>query len=129
MNKIKRVLPIVENSLWLFPETRDDDKLLYFAVCTHILEVRGETIADYTVEQFLTTNNLPPFETVRRARQKIQAEVPSLRGKRRAERMERQEVFRQFAKERASSDYYPKERCSKQGNKDKTLAPSIAQGV
>lgn len=121
MNKIKRVLPIVETALWVFPEVRDDDRLLYFTVCSRILKIRGENIADYTVEQFLTTNNLPPFETVRRARQKLQAEIPSLRGKRRAERMERQEVFRQFARERASSDYSQKNDAQSKGTKIKPL--------
>ena len=67
-NKVKRIL---ENN----PETRSDDWLL-------ILEVWKECIStDITVETLLKNHielNVPNFESIRRCRQKIQADNPHL---------------------------------------------------
>lgn len=72
MNELTRVSEIVKHILETEPETRNNDGLLYVKVCQYFnpsidLFPFGVVMAN------LNSYNLPPAETVRRARAKIQA--------------------------------------------------------
>lgn len=83
---------IVRAILFTFPESRDSDDLLYSKV------IRNYGAEGYSVEEFLAHRselNVPPFETVRRTRQKLQAAYPDLRGKRYVEK-KRKELEKEY---------------------------------
>ena len=77
------------------PETRDNDDLLYLEMLLKI-----ENAAYYSVNWFLTHRTeigAPTFETVRRARQKAQAENPELLGTRTEGRRRAEKEYYEFA--------------------------------
>lgn len=79
MNSIKRISNLVKEQLTDCPETRDNDMLLYYRVCDKIDS--GALMLPFgMVIVNLKQYKLPAFETVRRTRQKLQAEYPQLRG-------------------------------------------------
>ena len=91
---IKSVHRNVELILMADKETRDNDDLLYVTFAEWL------GLTDKTFGTVFTNRKelgLPPYETVRRARQKVQAEHPELRGKRYKARQEAEEVFREYA--------------------------------
>lgn len=73
----KRVLEALKQS----PMARNCDNWLYYSICKEVL---AETKIDIDTLSFtdalLKRNalNLPPFESVRRSRQKLQAQYPEL---------------------------------------------------
>lgn len=79
MKNIKRTQDLVKYFLETHPETRNSDDLLYFKICEYLnkgcLHLSFATV-------LLNRNrfNLPPFESVRRSRQKLQAAFPELAG-------------------------------------------------
>lgn len=75
--ELKAVSEIVKSVLTCIPETRNDDDLLYM----HVINIQHKGIIGMTVVEFLTNRKewgVSGFETVRRSRQKIQAEYPEL---------------------------------------------------
>lgn len=75
--ELKAVSEIVKSVLQCIPETRNDDDLLYM----HVINIQNKGIIGMTVVEFLTNRKewgVSGFETVRRSRQKIQAEFPEL---------------------------------------------------
>lgn len=87
-----------------FPETRDDDYKLWLVVITEEAGHLGnyEMLKNLSVERFLTNvskSGFTRFDTVSRARRKLQAKYPELRGttKVRAARADREELFKEFA--------------------------------
>lgn len=81
MARIKDIKPIVACILQEDSRTRDDDNLLYLLVLRHYAQVADIDLGSLTVPHFLLTlsgSPLPGFESVRRARQKVQAERPDL---------------------------------------------------
>lgn len=73
MSKLKTTKALVRSILETKEETRNSDMLLYLEVC----KVINPQVLNYTfgsVLLWLDKYNLPPFESVRRARQKIQEE-------------------------------------------------------
>lgn len=64
------------------PRTRNSDDLLYLSVIRHISAINGVRLEDLRVIDFLSDKQVkqqfPPFETVRRTRQKVQEKNPSL---------------------------------------------------
>lgn len=90
---------LVKDILEQIPETRNSDMLLYFVICNR----KNATALDMpfgTVILGLDEYNLPPFESVRRARQKAQAECPHLAASDVVElfRSENEEIYRDFAR-------------------------------
>lgn len=79
MKDIKRTSDIVKEILERKPETRNSDDELYFEVCK---KINPDAIAKpfYMVVLHRKEHSLPPFESVRRARQKLQASYPELCG-------------------------------------------------
>lgn len=79
MKNIKRTSDIVKEILINCPQARNSDDLLYINVCRKLSPM-------ICTQQFQTVLlnrralKLPPYESVRRARQKLQASYPELRG-------------------------------------------------
>lgn len=70
---LKQTKTLVRYILSKYEDARNSDMALYLRVC----EIRNEqslTMPFYEVLQNLKELNLPPFESVRRARQKVQEE-------------------------------------------------------
>ena len=79
MKNIKKTQDLVKHFLETQPDTRNSDDLLYFKVCEH-LNKRCLNMSFATVILNRNHFHLPPFESVRRSRQKLQAAFPELAG-------------------------------------------------
>lgn len=99
MAKIITIHQMVENILKQYPGTRDDDRELiqtlygkYYGV--DFYKPWGAVIKD---------RNLPSFESIRRARQRVQEMDESLRGSKASEdaRLAKQEEYLEYAREGA----------------------------
>lgn len=79
LNNVKRrVKALLESK----PDTRNSDNLLYLEVIKQIATEIGEDIENVPMVTFieqLSNSPYPPFESVRRTRQKVQAENPELK--------------------------------------------------
>lgn len=102
MNKSKELAnttDLVKQILESFPQARNSDMVLYVKVCE---KMNAEAINKpfWYVLVNLKEFNLPNIETVRRTRQKIQADNPYLAGDANveAQRMLNEETFREYAK-------------------------------
>ena len=78
MKRIRRTNDIVKDILETVPEARNSDMLLYYRVCER-LNHNSIGLPFGIVIVNLKELNLPPFESVRRTRQKLQASYPELR--------------------------------------------------
>ena len=79
MKRIKGTSKIVEQVLIEVPATRNSDDLLYLKVCERI----NPMVLAIGFEEVLRNRNkygLPPFESVRRTRQKLSSQYPELCG-------------------------------------------------
>lgn len=100
LKKIKaRVLRILQEK----PQARNSDNLLYLYVIREIAEEQQINLNFISIEDFLITMPIsvfPPFESVRRARQKAQAENKELSADSAVEvfREEFRKEFRKFAR-------------------------------
>lgn len=96
LKKIKaRVLRILQEK----PQARNSDNLLYLYVIREIAEEQQINLNYISIEDFLITipvSVFPPFESVRRARQKAQAENKELSADSAVEVF--REEFRKFAR-------------------------------
>lgn len=97
--ELKAVSKIVKSVLQCIPETRNDDDLLYM----HVINIQNKGIIGMTVVEFLSGRKewgVSGFETVRRSRQKIQAEYPELSASTSCTeaRKEYETEFREFAR-------------------------------
>ena len=102
MNDLKAVSAIVKNILMENTRARNDDNVLYHMVLNHVSNRNGIDIQSMTVPVFLMKMKeygLPGFETVRRSRQKVQADNPELEGTEstRRKRAKQEAVYREFA--------------------------------
>lgn len=102
MNDLKAVSAIVKNTLMENTRARNDDNVLYLMVLNHVSNRNGIDIQSMTVPVFLMKMKeygLPGFETVRRSRQKVQADNPELEGTEstRRKRAKQEAVYREFA--------------------------------
>lgn len=81
MDELKSTAKLVKSILIEDKNARNSDDFLYYLVCKTVLknhDVDIKTIPFETALLWRKVYKLPPFETVRRARQKIQAECPEL---------------------------------------------------
>ena len=103
MLNLYKTSEIVKEVLETIPETRNSDSYLYLKVLEYISEKEGYGLKFMTVQYFLENISFygfPPSESVRRARQKLQAKYPHLRGNSvvGAHRAAREEEHRAYAK-------------------------------
>lgn len=106
LNELQDTTAIVQKLLIEKPETRNSDGILYVKVLEYISKQLGVLFPfqQYTVEHiFANTATLPvpPFETVRRSRQKLQRAFPELAATERIrrKRADKEAAFRAYAKE------------------------------
>lgn len=85
---------LVKEVLEKHPATQDDDFKLYARVCW-ILSEDKKNMGFYEALYHHEKYNLPSYESVTRARRKIQEEREDLRGKKRKRRKELAEEYRQ----------------------------------
>lgn len=103
MNELKNITKLVKLVLDQDEKARNSDSYLYFRILKILGERKGIDVNNTPVTLFLlnmTKWGFPPFESVRRTRQKIQAECPELAGndKVMSMRAEREQEFREFAR-------------------------------
>lgn len=77
------------------PETRDDDMKLY-AIFVHKTVRISSSVGFYEALYNHSKYNLPSYESVTRARRKVQEENPNLQGEKRTKRLEMEEEYRQY---------------------------------
>ena len=106
MNKateLKTTTDIVKDILERNEDARNSDNVLYVKVCAVIGREHGIDINSMSMPTFLLNlkeHGFPAFETVRRTRQKLQAENEELRASSTVEgfRMLNEEIFREYAR-------------------------------
>ena len=106
MNKAKRIKGVerlVKTILKQDERTRNSDSFLYFEVLKRIGAENGIDIEGMSITSFLLTlsnSPFPPFESVRRARQKLQNKFPELSANSVVEayRAENEVVYREYAR-------------------------------
>lgn len=102
--ELKNTTTLVKAILEENKQARNSDSFLYFQVLKRLGKEKGLDLDYISVTVFLLHMaewGFPPFESVRRTRQKLQAEFPELSANRTvaAHRTENEKVFRQFARE------------------------------
>lgn len=103
LRELQSTSHIVKEILEKFPEARNSDNVLYVKVCAEIGNANGIDINKMSMPHFLLhlkNYNMPMFETVRRARQKIQAEHKHLAANAdvEAQRMLNEDDFKNYAR-------------------------------
>jgi hypothetical protein len=103
MDNIRNTAKLVKEVLLNDKMARNSDNYLYYIICKAKLKGLGIDIKSLSLQDGLLHRSeygLPAFETVRRSRQKIQADNPALAGTAEIEaiRMIREESFREFAR-------------------------------
>lgn len=94
MGRLDTMQNKVEWALTKYPKTRDNDRLL---ICVIYEGFYNADISHRTFKDVALDEAIPNFETIRRCRQKAQAERPELRGKKDRERLDRQKEYVEFA--------------------------------
>ena len=102
MQKLLNTSKMVKLALTVCPETRNSDSFLYLKIIEQMAIDKGMNIQQMSLPSFLENFQkwgFPCFETVRRTRQKLQAEFPELASNETvaAFRANREEVFREYA--------------------------------
>lgn len=106
MNKVKELKTtkgLVKAILTDVPQTRNSDSLLYLKVLQRIAETNDINIENLSVPAFLLeleNSQFPCFESVRRARQKLQVSFPELAASKKVQefRAENEYVYGEFAR-------------------------------
>ena len=103
INDLKNTTKLVKAILERDSASRNSDSILYFRVINQIALKKGDNIRNISMFDFLLNSKewgYPPFETVRRTRQKIQAEHPELASSERIEKLraENEQIFREYAR-------------------------------
>lgn len=104
MDNMRHITKFVREALACNPATRNSDSYLYYVICNAKLKANGYDISKVTLADALLNREelgLPIYESVRRARQKVQASNPDLAGTDEVEAMRaiHEEAFRKYAKE------------------------------
>lgn len=97
--ELKTTTKLVKEALTNFPATRNSDDILYVKVCETINPIS----VNLTFKDMLLKRKewgLPAFESVRRTRQKVQAENPELGANSTVEgyRVLNEEAYREYAR-------------------------------
>lgn len=103
MKKLKCTRALVKTILEEDPQARNSDSYLYLQVLNRIAKQNSVNLQNISVIEFLAmlpVSVFPPFESVRRSRQKVQEKFPELCAceKVSAYRAEQEEVYREFAR-------------------------------
>ena len=101
--KLRNTKALVKTILEQDRKARNSDSYLYLRILKHIETETGAEFEQIPVTEFLLRMDalgVPPFESVRRSRQKVQAECPDLAADDVVQvfRAENEEVYRDFAR-------------------------------
>lgn len=104
MENIYKTSELVKTILERYPDTRNSDNILYLKVLSTIGRRNGIDIDTMSMPHFLLHMKdlgFPPFESVRRTRQKLQASFPELSGTDYVETMRsvNEEEYRAYARD------------------------------
>ena len=91
---------MVKKIMTKHPETRDDDMKLYAVIVFYKIRLSTD-VTFYDAMSHHKKYNLPSYESVTRARRKVQENEESLRGKKYSDRLKRQEEYRDYYSERS----------------------------
>ena len=100
MNSLKTTSEIVRNILAVSTRARNSDSFLYLQVLKHYAAETGKPVHEMAVQDFLLSMGdmgVPPFETVRRARQHAQARYPGLSSNETVKRMRQENEAAYYA--------------------------------
>ena len=105
-DELKYIKSIVKSILETDQEARNCDNYLYSKVIEYIAEQKqlpplsGVDVLRY-LRQYMKDYDFPPFESVRRSRQKLQADFPELAASKAVtdQRADNEVTFREFARE------------------------------
>lgn len=100
--KLKNTKALVKSILETDQRARNSDNYLYLRVLNNISAMNGADYNDIPVAEFLLNMDrlgVPPFESVRRSRQKVQEEFPHLAASAEVQgfRVENEKEYRAFA--------------------------------
>jgi|TARA_R110001606_G_scaffold373246_1_gene530579 hypothetical protein len=100
INQIKKLEPEVEFMLRKYPNLRDDDNRLYVNLIIRLdSELRNnETSVNYLLSN-IALGKYPAFESVTRARRKVQEKNKELRGFKYSKRQDLEKEFRKSINE------------------------------
>lgn len=103
MKDLKSIRALVKTILEEDPQARNSDSYLYLRVLDIIAKRNGVNLRNISVIDFLVNlpvSAFPPFESVRRSRQKVQEKNPDLCACEKVSeyRAEEEEVYREFAR-------------------------------
>lgn len=105
LNELQDTTAIVQKLLIEYPETRNSDGILYIKVLDYISKQLDVSLPfqDYPIKMVFSSTLLlpvPPFETVRRSRQKLQRAFPELAATERIrqKRADKEAAFRAYAR-------------------------------
>lgn len=103
MSELSTTMELVKTILIESEDARESDDILYCEVIERLDKINETCVAEYPLFMFLRKRAsiaVPSFETVRRSRQKVQADFPALAGSEAARkaRAKKQEEFRAFAR-------------------------------
>ena len=93
MERLKRLEDKVRWCLEKFPATRSNDRYLIGSVYCHFYDIDSYQ----PFREIILNDRLPSFESIRRTRQKIQANDENLRGDNEKMRMQAQEDYIDYA--------------------------------
>lgn len=91
---MKDYYELVKSIMEKYPDTRDDDMRLYAIVVHQRTRLKPDT-AFYEAMYNHSRYDLPSYESVTRARRKVQEQEEALRGKKYNDRKKRQEEYRE----------------------------------
>lgn len=102
-NELKTTMAMVRSILERDIQCRNSDSLLYLRVLATVGNQKGLDLDEMSVPYFLLNlhgTEFPPFESVRRARQKVQAKYPELAASDKVNgfRAENEKEYRAFAR-------------------------------
>ena len=92
---MKDYYDLVKDIMSKYPDTRDDDMRLY-AIVVHQRTRLKPSVPFYEAMYNHTRYDLPSYESVTRARRKVQEQEEALRGKKYNDRKKRQEEYRDY---------------------------------
>ncbi|MEE0981450.1 MAG: hypothetical protein U0K91_07175 [Acutalibacteraceae bacterium] len=106
--KLKSTEALVKEILEVDEVARGNDNFLYLRVLFNVAKHKGYDLWEVSVPRFLMSSNFygyPPFETVRRSRQKLQRKFPELRANKEVteQRADNETAYRQFVREEVCS--------------------------
>ena len=100
--KLKKIEEVVMKYLTVYPSARNSDNALYYYICSDLCKLANIPEDRITIRALLMDRELygfPNYETIRRTRQKVQAEHPELKGSKEVQeaREELAEVWKEWS--------------------------------